>query len=92
MNFTDLMLGKFTVSDHSIRLSDIAKQYHERCDAFDKKVCGGVCKVTGDPVPANHWELGRINKHAHEVKRAIYLDNADIDPREIRKAISKYRA
>lgn len=83
--------GAFEASELSIRLRDIAKEYHTKCDAFDAKTCSGLCEKTGDPMPINQWELQRINCYAYEVKQSLYSRNKGISPSQIRKAIRDYR-
>lgn len=55
-------------------LYSLAREYHDRCEAFDRTVCTGGEDAAGIVHPADHRELGLINANARRV-----LD--DIKPR-----------
>lgn len=52
-------------------LYSLAREYHDRCEAFDRTVCTGGVDRAGDVRPANHRELGIINWHAMFVRREL---------------------
>jgi hypothetical protein len=52
------------------QLDELAAEYHERCEAYDRRVCTGPI-VRGSIVPANPRELRLINTHAIAVLREL---------------------
>lgn len=56
-------------------LYDLARQYHDRCDAYDRAVCTARSPRSGEPMPANGKELGLINKNARHVINEIMLQS-----------------
>lgn len=63
--------------DMVVHITELAKEYHDRCDAYDRQVCTGKNRY-GEPMPATSYQRGAINKHAIEVlkdikKRAVGL-------------------
>lgn len=63
--------------DMVVHITELAKEYHDRCDAYDRQVCTGKNRY-GEPMPATSYQCGAINKHAIEVlkdikKRAVGL-------------------
>jgi hypothetical protein len=47
----------------------LAKEYYERCDAFDAKVCSG--KGRDGPMPVGDEEFRAVNRNAAEVLRDV---------------------
>lgn len=63
--------------DMVCKITELAKEYHDRCDAYDRQVCTGKNRY-GEPMPATSYQYAAINKHAIEVlkdikKRAVGL-------------------
>lgn len=73
-------------------LHDLARQYHERCDAFDRTVCTAKSPRSGEVLPANGYEQGLINKHAQHVHEDIVRQGhfMGFTPRQIEDAIREY--
>lgn len=51
----------------------LAREYHERCEAFDQTVCTGGLNKYGEAMPANGRELGLINVNARRVLAEVML-------------------
>lgn len=86
--------------EHEIRpnprreaLQEIAKKYHERCEAFDLIVCGGISPRTGVAMPTDGYEMREINRNALIQVRAAKEQGTRLgfSPDEILKAIREYR-
>ncbi len=45
-------------------LRELAKQYHERCEVFDRTICTGISPRTGDAMPVTTYEFRSINDNA----------------------------
>lgn len=73
------------------KLYAFAKEYHDRCEAYDRTVCTGPIGRDGI-MPANHAELGTINRNAHEVLRDVLRRAKDegLAGEEVQRAISRY--
>lgn len=56
--------------DMVFHITELAKEYHDRCDAYDRQVCTGKNRY-GEPMPASSYQYGAINKHAIEVLKDI---------------------
>jgi hypothetical protein len=54
-------------SDADPFLSDLAKQYHETCESYDRTVCRGPIK-DGQVMPSNGSELSLISRHAESLR------------------------
>lgn len=54
---------EWIVSQHDLRLRELAEKYHADCEAFDRTVCTGPI-VDGGIMPANAKEGAAINRHA----------------------------
>ncbi|HEV3436895.1 MAG TPA: hypothetical protein VG122_06030 [Gemmata sp.] len=52
-------------------LWDLAKEYHERTEAYDRTVCTGPIGRDGGIMPANGRESGLINRNAAAVRKEI---------------------
>lgn len=75
------------------KLHGFAKEYHDRCEAYDRTVCSGPVGRDGI-LPANHIEVGQINRNALTVlddvaKRA---EREGFTRDEIQRAISRFRS
>jgi hypothetical protein len=65
----DLYIGTFEPTPRT-QLDELADEYHERCEAYDRRVCTGPI-VRGSIAPANPHELRLINRHAIAVLREL---------------------
>jgi hypothetical protein len=52
-------------------LYDLAREYHQRCDDYDRAVCSGKSVTTGEPFPADNYQMEAINRHAIQVRDEI---------------------
>ena len=52
-------------------LDELAREYFQRCDAYDASVCSAVSPRSGEPIPANSREAALINQHAMQVRREL---------------------
>lgn len=90
-NFKEMFECKFEVSEEDIKLAELAKFYHDTCEAYDESVCSGRSKYDGCAMPTNRHELELINRNASNVLKSIYENNPDINPSDIKKAIRNVR-
>ncbi|BDD79945.1 hypothetical protein [Burkholderia phage FLC10] len=65
----DLYLGTFEPTPRT-QLDELAAEYHERCEAYDRTVCTGPIGRDGI-LPATSHELRLINRHAIAVLREL---------------------
>jgi hypothetical protein len=65
----DLYIGTFEPTPRT-QLDELAAEYHERCETYDRRVCTGPI-VRGSIAPANPRELRLINRHAIAVLREL---------------------
>jgi len=85
--FRKELLGTFEPMDR--RLWDLAVEYHQRCEAYDRTVCTGPIVKDGI-MPVTHRELALINRHAVVVRRDIAqrAEQMGFTRKELQKAIS----
>ena len=72
-------------------LRDLAREYHQRTEAYDRTVCTGP--VTADGVmPVGPVELGLINSNARVVLRELQAKATSMGhtTRELQKAIGSF--
>lgn len=73
------------------KLYGFAKDYHDRCEAYDRTVCTGPMGRDGI-MPASHTELGKINRYARSVLTEV-LQNAEregFNQQEVLHEISRF--
>lgn len=70
----------------------LAKEYHDRCEAYDRTVCTGPIQ-DGAIMPANTCQFALINIHASAVRADIICRArvAGIKAKEMQQAISYYK-
>ncbi len=73
-------------------LRELAKQYHERCEAYDQVVCTGKHPKTGEAIPASPYQLRSINANAIRVRADIIQQGHDMGfmYEQITRAIQNY--
>lgn len=82
--------GEFTQQPRT-PLDDLAREYYERAEAYDRTVCTGpICD--GSILPATGEEFVLINRHAIELhrelaRRANQMGHTD---QQLRQAMRKY--
>ena len=76
-------------SETQLRLEDIAKEYHDRCDSFDRVACR-MTAPDGEPIVTEPGEQALINKNARDVLRQLQEQNGDITKQAIWEAIKRY--
>jgi len=88
--FKKLYQGNFELSQHDIDLIELAKKYHDKCNAYDDIVCSG--RREGVSFPVSHWEVVAVNKNALKVRSAIIKqgERKGYAPDVVRKAIQKF--
>lgn len=88
--FERLYTCPFIPSEKDIKLCEIAKYYHEQCEAFDKSICwwsyGAECYM-----PVTYDQRKLTTENARMLRNILFSKNTDIDPQEIKKAISNYQ-
>ena len=75
------------------KLYDFAKEYHDRCESYDRSVCTGTIGPDGIRPASNH-EFVLVNRNAAKVMKDI-LDRAEMQgfSREsVGIAISRFRS
>jgi hypothetical protein len=70
-----LMYGEFLgPTPEQQREAEIAREYHETCDAYDTAVCSGISPRTGESMPVTPEEQGLISTHARAVRRRLMAE------------------
>ncbi|MDO6426211.1 hypothetical protein Q4489_04265 [Thalassotalea sp. 1_MG-2023] len=87
--FQQQYLGEFVISEEEKVLHNLAKQYHEETENYDRIVCSAR-NERGVAVPVNGWELVNINRNAREVKTRLLKENPSVSSGDLNKAISNY--
>lgn len=82
-------LGTFPPPDKL--LDDLAREYHERCEAYDRTVCTGPVGRDGI-LPGGPGEFALINKNAHGVLTELIRRGEEQGRKrnDIVQAIQKY--
>jgi hypothetical protein len=67
----------------------LAREYHERTEAFDRRVCTGGVGPGGGVLPANPHEAAQINRNAREAREDIMrrAERIGVSPRDMHRAI-----
>ena len=68
-DFAKEYLGSFVIDEKTQLLHEIAKEYHNACDAYDSLVCDK--NADGDFYPATDWQFVQINVHARLVLKRL---------------------
>ena len=79
--------AKFDVVVH---ITELAKEYHDRCDAYDRQVCTGKNRY-GEPMPTTTWQHVAVNKNAYDVIKDIMTRANGIPKSLIMAAIRNYK-
>lgn len=71
-------------------LDRLAEEYHERTEAFDRRVCSG--EKDGVAMPTNGRESGQINRHALQVRKELLERGMGygITSKELHRAIQRH--
>jgi HD superfamily phosphohydrolase YqeK len=64
--------SEFKVDVREIKLRELAKQYHDECDAYDDRVCKARNEY-GESVPQSNGQYQMINQNAIHVRRKIEM-------------------
>lgn len=89
-DFRKQYLGEFPPPDRL--LYDLAKEYDERCEAYDRTVCTGPIGPEGGILPATVHERGLISLNAARVQKEL-IARAEQQGRkreDVIRAIQKY--
>jgi len=87
-DFAKEYLGSFVIDEKTQLLHEIAKEYHNACDAYDSLVCDK--NADGDFYPATDWQFVQINVHARLVLKRLVEQHAGFSRLEILRAIQDY--
>jgi hypothetical protein len=87
--FRKQYLQDWTISATEIRLHHLAKEYHDRCEAYDRTICSGPIGLDG-VMPNGYRESGLINRNAHRIIKEI-LERENLPRSELIRAIQQYR-
>lgn len=88
MEYFDQLLMQQPPSAEELLLWELAAEYHERAEAYDKIVCTG--ERHGIAMPSNGSELRDINRHAKQLFNDL-VERHDGDPefrRQLKARIS----
>ena len=79
-------------SERDKQLNELANQYHERTEDYDRTVCTGPI-INGEIRPVHPHERSLINQNAHRVHREIQKEARiqGFTSLELQKAISRWR-
>jgi hypothetical protein len=83
----------YKLSEREIKLRELAKDYHETCEAYDQAFCTGRTDK-GVAMPVNAEEMGKINLHAHLVFARVRDEGkrCQLSTDEVMKAIQDYHS
>lgn len=91
--FTVRFLGLWTVTPEEDRLRQLAEEYHNRCEEYDRIVCSGTCQYDKKTaMPIGMYEEGMVRRNAHEVfqKIAVMAEREGYTSGQLRRAISTF--
>lgn len=88
-DFERLYMCDFTPSEKDLKLSNLAKCYHDICERYDLTVCSGRSERDDCAVPIGGYQLRMVNLNARHVFKSLCDQNPDVSPRELRRTISK---
>lgn len=84
-----LYCGEFAPTEKDRKLYDLAKQYHDETELYDRGVCSGRTD-DGIAMPVDNYELVMINRNAHKVRKRLLKENPGIESAELNRAIGRY--
>jgi hypothetical protein len=88
--YQKLLYGEWlTPTKHELLLEELAKEYHDKCDAYDRRRCTAISPRTGEPIPENFRQQAAINDNARRVIDDI-LTHYGITQAELHQAIVAY--
>ena len=71
------------------RLHNLARRYHQKCEAHDRRICSGAV-IKGRIMPANMEELRLVKYFADFELDWIIIINDDLKVMDIKLAIKDY--
>lgn len=79
-------------SEEERKLRELAENYHTGCEAYDRRVCSGTSKRTGNAIPLTHNEMRLINRHALEMRDTIIQEGRRLgfSREQVEQAIRTY--
>lgn len=92
-DFKKAYLLDFQPEKEDLALEELARQYHERCDAYDRMVCTGFDPAHNEVIPANCRERRATYRNELLVKADI-VEQAraqGLNGEHVRRAIRHYR-
>ena len=93
LNRYKLLHGEWLqVDTEEIRLREIAKQYHDRCDLYDRSVCTGISPRSGEAIPVTGEERSMVNAHARQRHREAVAQgfSAGFTEQQVVRAIQRH--
>jgi hypothetical protein len=89
--YRDLYLCTFKPTPRT-QLDELAAEYHERCEAYDRTVCTGPI-IRGEIMPANWCERELINRNAAALRHALFVcaENVGFTRQQITEAFKNAR-
>lgn len=76
---------EFQITERDLRLHETARQYNERCEAFDQMVCGGRTEA-GVAIPITRHQKAVVAFNARKTKAALF-GGTDYTREEISRAV-----
>lgn len=80
--------------DRINHIAELAKEYHDRCDAFDRNICTGKNRY-GESMPVSSWQLKEVNRNSLlvliELNERIKNNTYGVTTDELIKAIQSYK-
>lgn len=84
----------WVISERVNLIVELAHEYHQRCDAFDRNICTGKNRY-GEPMPVTSWQFKAVNRNAllvlRELKERIENNQYGVTKDELIKAIQNYK-
>jgi hypothetical protein len=76
---------EFQITERELRLYELARQYGQRCEAFDLLVCGGMSPA-GTAIPVTRHQRSVVAFNARQVKAELFA-GTDFTREEISRAL-----
>ena len=89
VGLNELLYGYFILTEKDQKLYELAKQYHEETEAYDRIICSRI-NERGVAIPINDYEYRLVNHNALDVFKRLLDENRGITQNELRMAINKY--
>jgi hypothetical protein len=72
------------------REAEIARQYHESCDVYDKRMCSGISPRSGERIPMTPKECNLVESHRWQTRRDLMAEY-ELTDAEFHRIITTYK-